>query len=213
MTTNHPEMREIVTKAVCGRGSHDYQQSIDLELSLENEAIRVLGNFVSNAMIDEATLIETDAGDKTVEVKGHYDIHVWYSFDQETKAAKTTVTFKEHIPIELYGKGSITNPQVFAAIKQKPRCLKAHVKNSVDTPIIRVEIEQELTAEVIGQTKIKVGVKQQAIAANTLQGIELKPPDCSVEKHPLDCPLDLKCDEDLPDEDEDFDNFHDDDSE
>ncbi|MHB9093659.1 MAG: outer spore coat protein CotE [Eubacteriales bacterium] len=209
MATDRPVIREIITKAVCGRGTYRYLRSIDLEIPVTNKTIQVLGNFVSNASLEEASVVDRASQGKVVQVKGHYDVHVWYAYDQDTRAAKTTVTFIEYIPMQMYGGESITNQQAFAKITQKPRCSKAYVKTFGDKPVIRVEIEQNLSGEVVGFTKLKVGISPNTpTGAGTVKGEELVPPQNLPEKPEIPTQsyyLDLKCEEDLPEEDdEDF---------
>lgn len=210
MTTDRPGVREIITKAVCGTGTYKYQRSIDLEIPINHTTIQVLGNYVSNASLDEAVVVERTKQGKAVQVKGHYDVHVWYAYDQDTQAAKTTVTFIEYIPMQMYGGESITSQQAFAKITKKPRCNKAHVKVLGDKAVIRVEIEQQLAAEIVGYTKLKVGVSPANLAANApVIGQELVPPEGRLVKQAGisgNYYLDLKCEEDLPEEDdEDYD--------
>ena len=209
MSADRPVVREIITKAVCGQGTYKYQRSIDLEVPVGHSDIQVLGTFVSNPGLDEAVVVDNTKYGKAVQVKGHYDVHVWYAPDQETRSAKTTVTFIEYIPINLIGGESISNPQAFAKISQKPRCRKAYVLNSGDKTVIRVEIEQDLACEVIGLTKVKVGISSSpGLFAEPVKGRELIPPSSSCFESPSpENYFDMKCEEDLPDED--YDDYED----
>lgn len=206
MTTGRPGIREIITKAVCGTGTYKYQRSIDLEIPISHKAIQVLGNYVSNAALEEAVTVDRPRLGKAVQIKGRYDVHIWYAYDQDTQAAKTTVTFIEYIPMQMYGGESISNQQAFAKITQKPRCNRAHVKDLGDKSVIRVEIEQNLAAEIVGFTKLKVGVSPNALATQpTVTGQELFPPvGLAVQQANISANyyLDLKSEEDLPEEDD-----------
>jgi len=106
----------------------------------------------------------------------------------------------------MYGGESISNQQGFAKITQKPRCIKAYVKNPGDKSIIRIELEQILAAEIVGYTKLKVGVSPTALAAKEpVIGQELIPPEGQALQQPnisANYYLDLKCEEDLPEEDD-----------
>ncbi|WP_418790440.1 outer spore coat protein CotE [Phosphitispora sp. TUW77] len=209
MTTDRLMVREIITKAVCGKGINKYLRSIDLEIPIRHKTIQVLGNFVSNSAIDEATVVDKPFQGKTVQVKGHYDVHVWYAYDQETCAAKNTVTFMEFIPLDILGKKIISNQQASAKIIEKPRCRKAYVKNLGERTIIRLEIEQLLAAELLGLTKVKVGVLPKATGSSeTIRGQELISP-CSAEENSMspvqNYYFDLKYDEDLSEDDPDYD--------
>lgn len=207
MTTDRPVIREVITKAVCGTGTYKYQRSIDLEVPASQKDIQVLGHFVSNSAIDEAVVVDRSRQGKCVQVKGHYAVHVWYAYDQETRAVKTTVTFIEYIPIKLYGGESIADPAAVVQIIQKPRCIKAHVIKLEEKSIVRVEIEQTLSTEVIGLTTLKIGVVPASVAeVKTVTGRELVPPRKHTPQFVIpepNCCFDLKCEEDLPEEDED----------
>lgn len=210
MSADRPVVREIITKAVCGNGSYKYQRSIDLEVPAGHSDIQVLGTFVSNSGLDEAVVVDNTKYGRVVQVKGHYDVHVWYAPDQETRSAKTTVTFIEYVPINLVGGESISNPQAFAKISQKPRCRKAYVMNLGDKTVVRVEIEQDLACEVIGLTKIRVGINPSAnLAVEPITGRELIPPQSSGLETPYpENYFDMKCEEDLPEEDyEDYEDY------
>ncbi len=202
MSAGQPVVREIIAKAVCGYGTFKYQRAIDIEVPADNKNIQVLGTFISNSALDEALVIDSNYG-KSVQVKGHYDVHVWYAPDQETRSAKTTVTFVEYIPIKLLGGESISSPQAFARITQKPKCRKSYVVSSDEKSVIRVEVEQELASEVIGLTKLKVGIAPSASMSEvSITGQELLPPNSFSNDNcmPDNC-FDLKCEEDFPEED------------
>jgi len=206
MVTDHPVIREIITRAVCGKGSYNYQRSIDLEVPIRQKTVQVLGNFISNAVLDEATVMDYSRNGKAVQVKGRYDVHVWYAYDQETCAAKTTVSFIEYIPIQLISDAVVSDLQAVAEILEKPRCRKAYVKDLDEKSVIRIEIEQLLSAEVIGLTKVKVGIAPStAIPLTPYMGRELLPPQSrGPDTLETGCYLDLKCEEDLPEDDEDY---------
>lgn len=211
MTTDRPVLREIITKAVCGTGTYKYQRSIDLEVPVTHKSIQVLGHFVSNADIEQAAVVDHSKYGKSVQVRGRYNVHVWYAYDQDTQAAKTTVTFIEYIPIKMYG-GDSKSLQPLVQIIQKPRCNKAYVKSLTDKSVICVEIEQTLGTEVIGVTTLKVAIAPGSESTvRAITGKELVPPPKYTPRYDIpdqNC-FDLKCEEDLPEEDDDFSYFYD----
>lgn len=212
MTADRPDIREIFTKAVCGSGSFKYQRTIDLEIPSDQQNIQVLGTFVSNAALDEAVVVENPKYGKAVRVKGRYDVHVWYAPDQETRSAKSTVTYMEYIPIKLLGGDSTSNLQATAKIVQKPFCRKAFVQMSGNKPVIRVEIEQDLYTEVIGLTKLKVGISSnKPIGYEPVLGQELLPPKSVEPESSVKAALcyDLKCEDDVADDYEDYEYLQD----
>lgn len=211
MTTDRPVVREIITKAVCGQGACKYLRSIDLEVPADQRTIQVLGTFISNSALDEAVVIDSTDYGKTVRVKGHYDVHVWYAYEQETRSAKTTVTFTEAIPIKTFGRENISNQQAFAKLTQKPRCRKSYLKTIGNKTVIRVEIEQDLASELVGLTKLNVGIVPSSVMSGIpIGGRELFPPPANQTAGPVaDYYVDLKCDEDFPEEDRDSESFQD----
>ena len=69
--------REIVTKAVIGKGKKQFTDNLSLQA--ENTPTTVLGCWVIN---------HTFSGEKInniVNITGSYDINVWYSYDNDTK--------------------------------------------------------------------------------------------------------------------------------
>src|SRR5690349_3021743 len=85
--------REIITSAVCGKGSKYSQTTYTIHPN--NRPTTIGGCWVMNHCY-EAQL----AGDM-VEVHGNFDVNVWYSYNHnsETAVAKETVSYTEHIPL------------------------------------------------------------------------------------------------------------------
>ena len=71
--------KEIVTKAVVGKGKKQFKNSYTVET--EFEPTTVLGCWVINHKFKGYK-----AGDKTI-VDGSFDINIWYSYDNDSKTA------------------------------------------------------------------------------------------------------------------------------
>ena len=67
--------KEIVTKAIIGKGKKSFKNNYDLEI--EEEASTVLGCWVINHKFKGYK-----SGDK-VGVSGSYDVNIWYSYDND----------------------------------------------------------------------------------------------------------------------------------
>ncbi len=143
------ECREIITNAVCGKGSKYVSSTYTIRP--ESRPTTIGGCWVMNHSF-EGTLI----GD-VVEIHGRVDINVWYSYNgnSETAVAKDTVSYVEHVPLH------DVDPNCFhddleVAIKaiQQPNCLDATIVS--DGSEIAVRVEMNLGVEVIGRTKIWV---------------------------------------------------------
>lgn len=144
------EIREIVTKAVVGKG----KKLIRLRNTVtpENLAFSILGCWVINHEF-EAGLRDNNV----VEIDGTLEINVWYAYDNNTKTdvAKQVLRYRETIRTrQLVKEVSGTNRDVIVRVLQQPTCTNASLKDDE----IEVEIVIEILAEVIGETKMMVTV-------------------------------------------------------
>ncbi|MCF6093134.1 outer spore coat protein CotE [Microaerobacter geothermalis] len=142
--------REIITKAVCGKGR---------KYSVANHTITpthspssILGCWIINHSFDAEK-----AGD-VIEVVGTYDINVWYSYNNNTKTdvAKEMVSYVERVPLS-YLDGNLVKDQVEvnASATQAPNCVEASISSNGSA---LVKVEREFLVEVIGETKVCVVV-------------------------------------------------------
>jgi spore coat protein E len=141
--------REIMTQAVCGKGSK-YSQTTHT-ISPANRPSSIGGCWVMNHTFDSRLVGES------VEVYGTYTINVWYSFDgnSETAVAKDTVSYTETIPLtDIDPNCSRDNVRVIAKTLMQPTTLDATV--DLATGDILVRVEKELCAEIVGTTKVWV---------------------------------------------------------
>lgn len=141
--------REIMANAVCGRGSKYSQTTYTVRPV--NRPSTIGGCWVMNHVYD-AELV----GDY-VEVHGHFDVNVWYSYNgnSETAVAKETVSYVEQIALRDLDADCIRDSrQVETRVLQSPNCLDATVTGNGSEILVRVE--KELGVEIIGQTKLLV---------------------------------------------------------
>ena len=76
------EFREIITKAVVGKGRKYTKSTHTCESN--NEPTSILGCWVINHSY------EARKNGKHVEIEGFYDVNTWYSFDGNTKTEVVT---------------------------------------------------------------------------------------------------------------------------
>ena len=79
--------KEIVTKAIIGKGKKYYKNTYTIDT--ENEPSTVLGCWVINHKFKG-----NDVGGKIV-VDGSFDVNLWYSYNNDTKT--TVITKKNKI--------------------------------------------------------------------------------------------------------------------
>ncbi|TNJ63109.1 outer spore coat protein CotE [Paenibacillus hemerocallicola] len=151
MSTTHrdTQCREIITKAVCGKGRKFSQ--VTHTVTPPHAPSSILGAWVIN---HEYEAVQSNDG---VEVVGTYDINIWYSYDKNksTEVAKETVSYVELIPLSyLDPKHRASTVEVSAVATQDPNCVEANVSSSGKGVVIRVE--REFQVEMVAETKVCV---------------------------------------------------------
>ncbi|MBH8582584.1 outer spore coat protein CotE [Thermoactinomyces sp. CICC 10735] len=149
------EYRQIITKAVCGKGRR-FLQSTHTVKSPEN-IHTILGAWVINHQYECTKVGEA------VEVSGKYDVNIWYSTKGNTKTdvIKETVYYTEQVPLSYYDRNTRDSTvTVSATVTQAPNCVEASIASHTDgiADGIVVRVEKEFAVEMVGQTKICVPV-------------------------------------------------------
>ncbi|WP_202077279.1 outer spore coat protein CotE [Caldalkalibacillus salinus] len=143
--------REIITKAVCGKGRKFTQATHTITPS--HSPTSILGCWIINHSFT------TDKVGDSVEVSGSYDINVWYSFNNNTKTevATETVTYVDSIPLTVVDKNCLDDGiEVNGKAMQQPTACEATISNSGNS--VLVQVERDFHVEVIGETKVCVAV-------------------------------------------------------
>jgi spore coat protein E len=150
--TDRPvEYRQILTKAVCGKGRKFSQMSHSIQPPDNIDTI--LGAWVINHNYDCHKVGEA------IEVRGSYDINIWYSTKGNTKTdvMQETVYYTEQVPLTFYDRNTReASVSVSAAVTQAPNCIEASIASHKDGVTVRVE--KEFLVELTGETKVCVPV-------------------------------------------------------
>jgi len=149
MLSKTGDYREIITSAVCGKGSKYAQSTYTIRTA--NRPTTIGGCWVMNHTC-EGLLV----GD-VVEIHGRFDVNVWYSYNgnSETAVAKDTVSYAEQITLaDLDPNCFQEDLEVAVKVVQQPNCLDATVVDAGAEILVRVELD--LVVEVVGRTKICV---------------------------------------------------------
>ena len=141
--------REIVTKAVLGKGKKIFKNNHFVEVT--NIPNNVLGCWVINHNFSG-----TKEGNVIV-VSGSYDINIWYSYDNDTKTdvVKETFHYKENVNIREKEEVDYTDASIIVRSLKDPTCSEV----SIDGNKINYKVEEELGIELIGDTKVKILVE------------------------------------------------------
>lgn len=150
------DYREIITKAICGKGKK-FSQSAHT-VTPTHKPSNILGCWVINHKYK--THYQKDA----VIVEGSYDINTWYSYNNNTRTevACETVGYRDKVRLTLRDKQLISDDVVCTARPlQEPNCLEAKISSSGNKVIAHVE--REFLVEVIGETKVRVRVDDDGL--------------------------------------------------
>jgi len=139
--------KEIVTKAVIGKGKKKYKDTY--QITVEQTPSTILGCWIINHNFQAKEVNEKIA------ISGSFDANVWYSYDNDTKTTVTTknltYTAEESLTVEQKG---IDNKDIIIRSLKQPTCISAKEEGN----IINLEIEKELGIEIIGDTKVKISL-------------------------------------------------------
>lgn len=140
------KLREIITKAVCAKGSKKFVNNHCLRPEPRPE--KVLGCWLANHQYQAKSF------PNSVVIKGQYELNVWYTYkdNSKTEIYREAVTYTESIPFE-ENLGRIGKDEaIYVHEKVEPRCLAV----TVDGDKIDVEVETGFYAEIVGDTKLCV---------------------------------------------------------
>lgn len=142
--------KEIVTKAVIGKGKKYYKDTYTIDT--ENEPSTVLGCWVINHKFKG-----TEVGNKIV-VNGSFDVNIWYSYNNDTKTTVITkkIKYSEDVKVRQKEDTDSNSKDIIVRSLKQPNCVSAREEGNS----IVIEIEKELGIEIVGDTKIKVAIEE-----------------------------------------------------
>ena len=137
--------REIVTKAVIGKGKKKYTNNYEIEV--EHVPMTILGCWIINHNFEAH-----EQNDKIL-INGSFDANIWYSYDNDTLTTVTNkkITYHEAERLDVDTSNVINKDIVVRSLKQ-PTCISA----KSDGNLIKLDIEKELGIEILGDTKVKI---------------------------------------------------------
>ena len=136
--------KEIVTKAVIGKGKKQFTDNLSLQVT--NNPNTILGCWVINHNFSGTF------SNGVVTINGSYDINIWYSYDNDTKTEvlKDTKNYTETINVQ--GTDDTENEEVIIRSLSGPSCSKAEVNGN----IVNCIIDKTLGIELVGDTKVRI---------------------------------------------------------
>ena len=142
--------KEIVTKAVVGKGKKYYRNTYIV--NTETKPNTVLGCWVINHRFSGSEV------NGKIEIDGSFDVNLWYSYDNDTKTSVITknITYKEVVSVNQRQTTDSSTKDIIVRSLKQPSCLSAKEKDST----IVIEIEKELGVEIVGDTKVKIAIEE-----------------------------------------------------
>ena len=142
--------KEIVTKAVVGKGKKYYKNTYTV--NTDNNPDTVLGCWVINHKFSGS-----EENGKIV-INGSFDVNLWYSYDNNTKTSVITknIPYKEVVTVSQKETTDSSKKDIIVSSLKQPSCISA----KEDGSSINIEIEKELGVEVVGDTKVKVAIEE-----------------------------------------------------
>lgn len=143
--------KEIVTKAVIGKGKKFFKDNYNIEV--ENIPNNILGCWVIN------NKFKGYKADGKIGVSGSYDVNIWYSYDNDSKTAvvNKNITYNDLFNVKLKSDADLSNDtDIIVRTLKQPSCTGVNI----DSNKITFDIEKEMGVEVVGETKVKISVEE-----------------------------------------------------
>lgn len=142
--------KEIVTKAIVGKGKKHFSNSYSV--TLDEKATTVLGCWVINHKFEGYKI-----GEK-IGVRGSFDVNIWYSYDNDTKTnvINKTINYDELLAVTIKSEADLSaETDIIVRPLTQPTCSKTDIAEKQ----ITFDIDKELGVEVVGETKIKISIE------------------------------------------------------
>ncbi len=146
-----PNFKEIVTKAVIGKGKKVFSSSNTVTPT--NTPTTILGCWVINHNFNGVKQ------NNSITINGSYDVNIWYSYDNDTKTDvfKQTDNYQEVVNVRKRDDEDSENEEIIVRSLRQPTCTKVNIENGN----IVYNIEKELGIELVGDTKVKIAVDEE----------------------------------------------------
>lgn len=147
------DYREIITKAVCGKGRKVTKETNYILPSHRPSSI--LGCWIINH-----TYHARKKNKDCVEIHGSYDVNIWYSYqdNSKTEVVSESVKYCDEVALDKRDDQCTGDHyDVIAKVLQQPNCLQCNIDQKGER--IAVEVEREFIVKIIGETKVNVKVE------------------------------------------------------
>ena len=143
--------KEIVTKAVVGKGKKYFKNNYEIETEIPPTTI--LGCWVINHKFKGYK-----TGDN-IGVDGSFDVNIWFSYDNDSKTSviNKTISYNDLFNVKVKENAEILdNTDIIVRTLKHPTCSKVDIKDGY----VSFDIEKELGVEIVGDTKVKIAIEE-----------------------------------------------------
>ena len=147
-----PSFKEIVTKAVVGKGKKYFKNTYTLEAT--NKPSTVLGCWVINHKF------KGYKSGETIGVDGSYDVNIWYSYENDSKTTviNKQIKYNDIFNVKIKEDADISgDTDIIVRTLKQPTCKKVDIG---EDNTITFDIEKELGVEIVGETKMKIAIEE-----------------------------------------------------
>ncbi|GEM03363.1 spore coat protein E [Halolactibacillus miurensis] len=151
------DVREIITKAVIGKGEKETVSKHVIKTPHKPD--NILGCWIINHVYHAK-----QRNQNTVDVNGGFDINVWYAFNDSTKTEVVTehINYQDPVTLSVTDRHTLNKEaEVYAKMTKQPHSIECTINESDGT--IQAEVEKSYLVEVIGDTKVSVRVDPASI--------------------------------------------------
>lgn len=144
--------KEIVTKAVVGKGKKYFKNTYTLEAT--NKPSTVLGCWVINHKF------KGYKSGEQIGVDGSYDVNIWYSYENDSKTTviNKQIKYNDIFNVKVKEEADLTgDTDIIVRTLKQPTCKKVDIG---EDNIITFDIEKELGVEIVGETKMKIAIEE-----------------------------------------------------
>lgn len=143
--------KEIVTKAVIGKGKKYFKNNYSIESS--DNPTTVLGCWVINHKFKGYK-----SGER-IGVDGSFDVNIWYSYenDSKTTVVNKKIEYNDLFNVKTKEDADLTgDTDIIVRTLKQPTCSKVSIG---ENGVINFDIEKELGVEIVGETKMKIAIE------------------------------------------------------
>lgn len=149
---NMASYKEIVTKAIIGKGKKYFRDNYTVEV--ENTPTTVLGCWVINHKFKGFK-----SGEK-IGVDGSYDVNIWYSYenDSKTMVVNKKIEYNDIFNVKIRENADLSSDtDIIVRTLKQPNCVKVDIEGNK----ILFNVEKELGVEIVGETKMKIAIEDE----------------------------------------------------